>query len=85
MAARHPGGRCRDRSRAVAVLWTVFTRFNPADDIYAETHVLRNAISYSLPIVIDARMKPGYPEELVPHEDTVELVNRNWNRYFPLV
>lgn len=66
-------------------LWTVFTRFNPADDIYAETHVLRNAISYSLPIVIDARMKPGYPEELVPHEDTVELVNRNWNRYFPLV
>lgn len=66
-------------------LWTVFTRFNPADDIYAQTHVLRNAISYSLPIVIDARMKPGYPEELVPHEDTVELVNRNWNRYFPLV
>ncbi|MEK4326393.1 UbiD family decarboxylase [Paenibacillus sp. FSL R7-0312] len=64
-------------------LWTVFSRFNPADDIYAETHVLRNAISYSLPIVIDARMKPGYPEELVPHEDTVELVNRNWNRYFP--
>lgn len=66
-------------------LWTVFTRFNPADDIYAETHILRNAISYSLPIVIDARMKPGYPEELVPNEETVELVNRNWNRYFPLV
>ncbi|WNS43253.1 UbiD family decarboxylase [Paenibacillus sp. MMS20-IR301] len=66
-------------------LWSVFTRFNPADDIYAGMKVRRNTVSYSLPVVIDARMKRGYPEELVPLEDTVELVNRNWKHYFPLV
>jgi hypothetical protein len=75
----------RRRYTQTSFLWTVFTRFNPADDIYAETRVLRGGISYSLPIVIDARMKPGYPEELAPHEDTVELMSRNWSRYFPLV
>lgn len=72
-------------STQTSFLWTVFTRFNPADDLYAGTRVQQGSISYGLPVVIDARMKPGYPEELVPHEDTVELVNRNWKNYFPLL
>ncbi|WP_219835899.1 UbiD family decarboxylase [Paenibacillus sp. R14(2021)] len=63
-------------------LWTVFTRFNPADDIYAETKLRRHHLGYDLPIVIDARMKPGYPDELVPREDIVKLVDSKWKTYF---
>ncbi|WP_248927813.1 menaquinone biosynthesis decarboxylase [Paenibacillus hamazuiensis] len=63
-------------------LWTVFTRFNPAADIYANAEVRRNRLAYELPIVIDARMKPGYPDELFPREDIVELVDRRWKEYF---
>jgi len=28
-------------------------------------------------------MKPFYPDELVPREDIVDLVDRRWNEYFP--
>lgn len=64
-------------------LWTVFTRFNPATDIYADSAVKNHHIGYRLPIVIDARMKPGYPDELFPREDIVEKVDRSWKQYFP--
>ncbi|NBD26208.1 UbiD family decarboxylase [Paenibacillus glycinis] len=63
-------------------LWTVFTRFNPADDIYAATKLNRHHVGYELPLVIDARMKPGYPDELIPRQDIVELVDRRWHSYF---
>lgn len=64
-------------------LWVVFTRFNPASDIYAASEVRQHHLSYKLPIVIDARMKPGYPDELIPREDIVELVDERWKQYFP--
>lgn len=63
-------------------LWTVFTRFNPAMDMYARNSVNRHHVAYELPIVIDARMKPGYPDELFPREDIVELVDQRWKHYF---
>lgn len=62
-------------------LWTVFTRFNPAHDMYAKTIASRHHIGYGLPIVIDARMKPGYPDELFPREDIVKLVDDRWREY----
>ncbi|MBD2868098.1 UbiD family decarboxylase [Paenibacillus arenilitoris] len=62
-------------------LWTVFTRFNPADDIYANSDIRRHHFGYKLPIVIDARMKPGYPDELFPREDVVKLVDGRWSEY----
>ncbi len=65
-----------------AFLWTVFTRFNPSTDMYADFAVDRHHLAYQLPIVIDARMKPGYPDELIPRDDIVELVDRRWNEYF---
>ncbi|GAA4833036.1 menaquinone biosynthesis decarboxylase [Paenibacillus vulneris] len=65
-----------------AFLWTVFTRFNPASDIYARTHVKGHHLAYELPLVIDARMKPGYPDELIPREDIVKLVDSRWKEYF---
>lgn len=63
-------------------LWTVFTRFDPAWDIYARTSVQRNALQYQLPIIIDARMKPEYPAALTPREDVVKTVDRRWNELF---
>ncbi len=63
-------------------LWATWTRFEPAADIYAaETEVVRHHLSYSSPIVIDARLKPGFPAELVVREDIGKLVDRRWNEY----
>jgi UbiD family decarboxylase len=66
-----------------AFLWTVFTRFNPAADLHARLSVRQHHLSYELPIIIDARMKPGYPDELFPREDIVKLVTNRWREYFP--
>ncbi|HYG10675.1 MAG TPA: UbiD family decarboxylase [Pyrinomonadaceae bacterium] len=65
-------------------LWATWTRFEPAADIYArQTSVDRHHLSYSAPIVIDARMKPAYPAELIVRPDIEELVDRRWREYFP--
>jgi UbiD family decarboxylase len=65
-------------------LWATWTRFEPAADIHAAaTNVRRQHISYTAPLVIDARMKPGYPDELVVRPDIAELVTRRWREYFP--
>jgi len=65
-------------------LWTTFTRFEPAADIHASsTRVVRHHLSYTPPIVIDARMKPWYPKEVGCDPDTSRLVGRRWSEYFP--
>jgi len=65
-------------------LWTTFTRFEPAADIHsADRRIVRNHISYRGPIVIDARMKPWYPQELSADDETATLVGRRWKEYFP--
>jgi UbiD family decarboxylase len=74
----------RAAASPINFLWTTFTRFEPAADIHAaQTRVARHHLSYSSPIVIDARMKPPYPEELFCDLDTAALVTRRWNEYFP--
>lgn len=74
----------RAAASPINFLWTTFTRFEPAADIHASrTEVKRNHLSYTPPIVIDARMKPPYPEELFCDPDTAELVTRRWAEYFP--
>ncbi len=65
-------------------LWATWTRFEPAADIHAaNTTVNRHHLSYVSPIVIDARMKPGYPDELNVRADISELVDKRWREYFP--
>lgn len=67
-----------------AFLWTTFTRFEPAADIYAaSTRVERNKIVYEGPVLIDARMKPWYPKELICDDKTARTVSERWNDYFP--
>jgi len=65
-------------------LWATWTRFEPASDIYAaQTSVQRHHLIYQGPIVIDARTKPGFPDELVVREDIARLVDKRWGEYFP--
>jgi UbiD family decarboxylase len=65
-------------------LWTTFTRFEPAADIHAaDRRIVRNHIAYRGPIVIDARLKPGFPKELTCREDIAALVTSRWKEYFP--
>jgi len=69
---------------AMNFLWTTFTRFEPAADIHAaERRIVRNHIAYRGPIVIDARLKPGFPKELTCSEDVARLVTQRWKEYFP--
>jgi 3-polyprenyl-4-hydroxybenzoate decarboxylase len=68
---------------ASAFLWTTFTRFEPAADIYASKESLsRHHIGYAPPIVIDARWKPWYPAVVACDENTSRLVDRRWGEYF---
>ena len=65
-------------------LWSTWTRFEPAADIYAaETKVVRHHLAYKPPIVIDARKKPSLPDELVVRDDIKKLVDDRWGEYFP--
>ena len=65
-------------------LWSTWTRFEPASDIYAAgTKVIRHHLAYTGPIVIDARIKPGFPKELIVRDDVAELVSGRWREYFP--
>jgi UbiD family decarboxylase len=64
-------------------LWTTFTRFEPAADVHAaRVEVVRNHLSYTPPVVIDARLKPGFPKELFCDETTARTVERRWPEYF---
>jgi UbiD family decarboxylase len=76
-----------DARRSVAsdmnFLWSTFTRFDPAADLHSggggvqQNHLVRKG-----PIVLDARMKPAYPEELLCDEETAGLVSQRWGEYF---
>jgi UbiD family decarboxylase len=65
-------------------LWATFTRFDPASDLHAaRVELAANHAAFTPPVVIDARMKPGYPEELFCDEETARKVDRRWKEYFP--
>jgi 3-polyprenyl-4-hydroxybenzoate decarboxylase len=74
--------------RAVAsdinFLWTTFTRFDPASDLHAAAvTVTGNHLAYSAPIVIDARLRPGFPAELACDPAVARKVSDRWREYFP--
>jgi 3-polyprenyl-4-hydroxybenzoate decarboxylase len=70
-------------STTAAFLWTTFTRFDPASDIFARQVVQQNHLGFRTPVVFDARMKPGYPDELHCDPETAATVSRRWREYFP--
>jgi 3-polyprenyl-4-hydroxybenzoate decarboxylase len=68
---------------AINFLWTTFTRFEPAADLYAaETRIVRNHLSFQPPVLIDARRRAGFPAELSCSEEVAGLVSRRWTEYF---
>ncbi len=67
-----------------AFLWTAFTRFEPAADIHAaRMHNEGHKVVYDGPVLIDARMKPWYPDELFCDAQTARTVDERWREYFP--
>jgi 3-polyprenyl-4-hydroxybenzoate decarboxylase len=71
-------------SSVARFLWTTFTRFEPAADLHAAaTRVVRHHLSYTAPIVLDARLKSWYPKVVECDPDTAALVSRRWREYFP--
>ena len=69
---------------AINFLWTTFTRFEPAADIHAAAaRIARNHVARTPPIAIDARLKPGFPGELLCDDETAATVTRRWREYFP--
>ncbi|MCI5196794.1 MAG: 4-hydroxybenzoate decarboxylase, partial [Candidatus Electrothrix sp. AW5] len=65
-------------------IWTFFTRFEPAADIYGkEQKVKRFHVGLTPPIVFDCRMKPWYTEVLEVDQATKELVDSKYNKIIP--
>ena len=44
---------------------------------------MRHHLSYTTPIVLDARLQPSYPKELACRPDIAERVTDRWKEYFP--
>jgi 4-hydroxy-3-polyprenylbenzoate decarboxylase len=56
-------------------LWVTFTRSDPANDIHGVgSFVSKKHWGCRGSVVIDARLKPGFPEELRADPDTAALV-----------
>ncbi len=78
-----------DEARRAAVsdanfLWTTFTRFDPATDLTAaRVELTRNHLGYTPPVVIDARLRDGFPDELFCAPEIARRVSERWKEYFP--
>ena len=65
-------------------LWTTFTRFEPAADMYTRSReVVRNHRAFEMPLVIDARLGPNFPDEVLCDPATSSRVTERWTEYFP--
>ncbi len=66
-----------------AVLWGIFTRFDPARDVVFARAELRGIWPiYHGPMGIDATFKEGYPDPLEMPEEVRLRVSRRWGEYF---
>jgi UbiD family decarboxylase len=64
-------------------LWTVFTRFEPAADIYGcNPQLNRFHVSMSAPLIFDCRLKPWFPPVVEPDPETVKRVDELWPKIF---
>lgn len=61
-------------------IWSVFTRFEPAGDIYANTKLIRNHPAFYPPIVVDCRMKTWYPPLTEADSKTIRKVDDRFGR-----
>ncbi|PJZ70139.1 4-hydroxybenzoate decarboxylase [Leptospira perolatii] len=61
-------------------IWHIFTRFEPASDIYGKTEVVRNHLSFQPVMVADCRMKDWYPPVLESDPKVVSRVEDRFGR-----
>lgn len=59
-------------------IWHVFTRFEPAADIYGKKEIKRFHIGVDGPMIIDCRFKPWYPPVLEEDEAVQKRVLEKW-------
>jgi hypothetical protein len=65
-------------------LWATFTRFDPARDLHAaRVELVANHAAFTPPVVIDARMKPGYPRSSSATRRRRARSIGAWKEYFP--
>jgi UbiD family decarboxylase len=63
-------------------LWVLWTRFEPAGDLWArEMPLARFHAGLVPPVCFDARVRPTYPEVMVVDDATRALVDRRWSEY----
>ena len=63
-------------------LWNVFTRFEPAADLYGKrTFIHRFHLGIEAPLLIDCRLASDFPDELFCDEQTSKLVDERWSEY----
>ena len=68
----------------VRFLWTTMTRFEPAADLHASAvNYHRHHPCFTPPVILDCRLKPGFPDELVADERIAQRVTSRWSEYFP--
>ncbi len=64
------------------LLWGLFTRFDPARDVFFARSCMRGACPvHAGRMAIDATWKPGYPEPLEMDPEVVRKVDRRWDEY----
>ena len=64
------------------LLWGIFTRFDPARDVFFEKSELHGVWPvHRGRMAIDATFKPGYPAALEMDPDIVARVDRRWDEY----
>lgn len=59
-------------------IWHVFTRFEPAADIYGKQAVDRYHIKFQPPLIFDCRLKPWYPPVLTEKAEVAKTVEEKW-------
>lgn len=72
-----------DPSDIEQVIWGIFTRFEPARDVFFE-NVRMDGIKpvYSGRMAIDATWKDPYPNPVVMSDEIIAKVDLRWNEYF---
>ena len=67
----------------IEVMWGIFTRFDPGDDIYFENQEFIGAVpKYSGIMGIDATWKGGYQKTLEMDDAIINKVNEKWETYW---
>ncbi|MCE9499506.1 MAG: UbiD family decarboxylase [Leptospira sp.] len=61
-------------------LWNIFTRFEPAGDIYGKKTVIRNHIVFDSPVIFDCRLKSWYPDVVKPDPKIVTRVEERFGK-----